>query len=154
MSILYFFFQAEDGIRDFCLSRGLGDVYKRQMYGLPGQSLESWQRTMARCLALNPTHLSCYALTVEANTKLADNIHRQRSQAPDEGLQIEMDEAAQRMLGNAGYERYEISNYARPGYACRHNLLYWTSGESVSYTHLRAHETGRNLVCRLLLEKK
>jgi len=108
---------------------GFTNINLDVMYGLPGQSLESWQRTMARCLALNPTHLSCYALTVEANTKLADNIHRQRSQAPDEGLQIEMDEAAQRMLGNAGYERYEISNYARPGYACRHNLLYWTSGE-------------------------
>lgn len=108
---------------------GFTNINLDVMYGLPGQSLESWQRTMARCLALAPTHLSCYALTVEANTKLADNIHRQRSQAPDEGLQIEMDEAAQRVLGNAGYERYEISNYARPGYACRHNLLYWTSGE-------------------------
>lgn len=108
---------------------GFTNINLDVMYGLPGQSLESWQRTMARCLALAPTHLSCYALTVEANTKLADNIHRQRSQAPDEGLQIEMDEAAQRMLGNAGYERYEISNYAQPGYACRHNLLYWTSGE-------------------------
>ncbi|HSQ49730.1 MAG TPA: radical SAM family heme chaperone HemW [Nitrospiraceae bacterium] len=108
---------------------GFTNINLDVMFGLPGQSLESWQRTMARCLALAPTHLSCYALTVEANTKLADNIHRQRSQAPDEGLQIEMDEAAQRMLGNAGYERYEISNYAQPGYACRHNLLYWTSGE-------------------------
>lgn len=108
---------------------GFTNINLDVMYGLPGQSLESWQRTMAHCLALAPTHLSCYALTVEANTKLADNIHRQRCQAPDEGLQIEMDEAAQRMLGNAGYERYEISNYAQPGYACRHNLLYWTSGE-------------------------
>ena len=108
---------------------GFTNINLDVMYGLPGQSLESWQQTMARCLALAPTHLSCYALTVEANTKLADNIRRQQNQAPDEGLQIEMDEAAQRMLGNAGYERYEISNYAQPGYACRHNLLYWTSGE-------------------------
>jgi oxygen-independent coproporphyrinogen III oxidase len=108
---------------------GFTNINLDLMYGLPGQSLESWQRTLAHCLALAPTHLSCYALTVEQNTRLASNIQRQRSPAPDEGLQIEMDEAAQRMLGDAGYERYEISNYAQPGYACRHNLLYWTNGE-------------------------
>jgi len=108
---------------------GFNNINLDVMYGLPGQSLESWQRTMAHCFALAPTHLSCYALTVEQNTRLASNIQRQRSPSPDEGLQIEMDEAAQRMLGDAGYERYEISNYAQPGYACRHNLLYWTNGE-------------------------
>ena len=99
------------------------------MYGLPGQSLEGWQRTLVQCLMLEPTHLSCYALTVEEDTTLASKIQRRRIPAPDEGLQIEMDRAAQRMLGNSGYERYEVSNYAKPGYACRHNLLYWTNGE-------------------------
>jgi oxygen-independent coproporphyrinogen-3 oxidase len=99
------------------------------MYGLPGQSLEGWQRTLAHCLALEPAHLSCYALTIEEGTKLESEIRRRLSPAPDEGLQIEMDEAAQGMLGNAGYERYEVSNYAKPRYACRHNLLYWTNGE-------------------------
>ena len=108
---------------------GFTNINLDVMYGLPGQSLESWQRTLAHCLALAPTHLSAYALTVEEDTRLASNIQRQRSPAPDEGLQIEMDEAAQRILGDAGYERYEVSNYAQPGYACRHNLLYWTNGE-------------------------
>jgi oxygen-independent coproporphyrinogen-3 oxidase len=108
---------------------GFANINLDLMYGLPGQHLESWQRTLAHCLALAPTHLSAYALTVEQDTKLASNIQRQRSPAPDEGLQIEMDEAAERMLGDAGYERYEVSNYARPGYACRHNLLYWTNGD-------------------------
>ena len=108
---------------------GFANINLDLMYGLPGQNLESWQRTLTHCLALAPTHLSAYALTVEQDTKLASNIQRQRSPAPDEGLQIEMDEAAERMLGDAGYERYEVSNYARPGYACRHNLLYWTNGE-------------------------
>jgi oxygen-independent coproporphyrinogen-3 oxidase len=110
---------------------GFANINLDLMYGIPGQNLESWQRTLAHCLALAPTHLSAYALTVEQDTKLASNIQRQRSPAPDEGLQIEMDEAAQRMLGDAGYERYEVSNYARPGYACRHNLLYWTNGEYI-----------------------
>jgi oxygen-independent coproporphyrinogen-3 oxidase len=108
---------------------GFTNINLDLMYGLPGQNLESWQRTLANCLTLAPTHLSCYALTVEQDTKLASNIKRQRSPAPDEDLQIEMDEAAQRILVEAGYERYEVSNYAKPGYACRHNLLYWTNGE-------------------------
>jgi len=108
---------------------GFTNINLDLMYGLPGQNLESWQQTLAHCLTLKPAHLSCYALTVEEDTKLASNILRRRSPAPDEGLQIEMDEAAQRMLGDAGYERYEVSNYAKPGYACRHNLLYWTNGE-------------------------
>ena len=99
------------------------------MYGLPGQSLESWQRTLTHCLELLPTHLSAYALTVEPDTKLESDIRRQRSPAPNEGLQIEMGQIAQRMLADAGYERYEVSNYSKPGYACRHNLLYWTNGE-------------------------
>ena len=112
---------------------GFTNINLDVMYGLPGQRLESWQRTLGHCLSLAPTHLSCYALTVEEDTRLAANIQRQRSPEPDEGLQIEMDEAAQRILGDAGYEQYEVSNYAKPGYACRHNLLYWTNGEYLGY---------------------
>ncbi len=108
---------------------GFTNINLDLMYGLPGQNLESWQRTLAQCLTLTPTHLSAYAITVEEDTRLASNIQRQRSPAPDESLQIEMDEAAQRILGDNGYERYEVSNYAKPGYTCRHNLLYWTNGE-------------------------
>jgi oxygen-independent coproporphyrinogen-3 oxidase len=108
---------------------GFTNVNLDVMYGLPNQSLEDWRQTLAHCLSLEPTHLSCYALTVEEDTKLATDIRRGRSPAPDEGLQIEMDKAAEQILGNAGYERYEVSNYAKPGYACRHNLLYWTNGE-------------------------
>src|SRR6185295_10271202 len=108
---------------------GFTNINLDLMYGLPGQSLAGWQRTLMHCLTLDPTHLSCYALTIEEDTKLASDVQRRLSPAPDEGLQIEMDDAAQGMLDNAGYERYEVSNYARPGYACRHNLLYWTNGE-------------------------
>jgi oxygen-independent coproporphyrinogen-3 oxidase len=108
---------------------GFTNINLDLMYGLPDQGLESWLRTLTHCLTLAPTHLSCYALTVEQDTKLASDIRLQRSPAPDEGLQIEMDEVAQHMLGDAGYDRYEVSNYAKPGYACRHNLLYWTNGE-------------------------
>jgi oxygen-independent coproporphyrinogen-3 oxidase len=108
---------------------GFTNINLDLMYGLPGQSLDGWQRTLAHCLALEPAHLSCYALTIEEGTKLESEIRRRLIPAPDEGLQIEMDKAAQGILSNAGYERYEVSNYAKPGYACRHNLLYWTNGE-------------------------
>jgi oxygen-independent coproporphyrinogen-3 oxidase len=112
---------------------GFTNINLDVMYGLPGQSLASWQRTLTHCLTLEPTHLSCYALTIEEGTRLASNIQRQQSPAPDEGLQIEMDEAAQQLLSDAGYERYEVSNYAKPGYACQHNLLYWTNGEYLGF---------------------
>ncbi|NOT23237.1 MAG: radical SAM family heme chaperone HemW [Nitrospiraceae bacterium] len=118
---------------DQARAAGFTNINLDLMYGLPGQSLESWRQSLAHCLALAPTHLSCYALTVEEGTTLASNIQRGRSPAPDEGLQIDMDKAAQQILGNAGYERYEISNYAKPGYACRHNLLYWTNGEYLGF---------------------
>lgn len=112
---------------------GFTNINLDLMYGLPGQSLVDWKRTLAHCLTLEPTHLSAYALTVEENTRLASNIQRQLSPAPDEGLQIEMDEATQQMLDDAGYGRYEVSNYAKSGYACRHNLLYWTNGEYLGF---------------------
>ncbi len=108
---------------------GFTNINLDLMYGLPGQTLDSWRETLLRCCALNPAHLSCYALTVEHGTRLAHQIRRERQRAPDESLQIRMDHAAQQILGRAGYDAYEISNYARRGFECRHNLLYWTQGD-------------------------
>ncbi|HEY7532915.1 MAG TPA: radical SAM family heme chaperone HemW, partial [Nitrospiraceae bacterium] len=107
---------------------GFANINLDLMYGLPGQSLTSWQRTLKHVITLNPTHLSCYALTIEEGTKLAGSIAARTIIVPDETSQIEMDETADEMLHGAGYIRYEISNYAKSGYACRHNLLYWTNG--------------------------
>ena len=99
------------------------------MYGLPGQTLESWMRTLNACCDISPSHLSCYALTVESGTRFAKDVCRNPERAPDETRQIEMERAAEALLAEAGYARYEISNYAKPGFECRHNLLYWTQGE-------------------------
>jgi oxygen-independent coproporphyrinogen-3 oxidase len=74
---------------------GFSDINLDLMYGLPGQSVESWRHTLDRCLELSPTHFSCYALTVEEGTQLARAIESRRSQAPDETLQVMMDESAQ-----------------------------------------------------------
>ena len=108
---------------------GFTNVNLDLMYGLPGQTVKSWKESLGACCGLSPTHLSCYALTVEPGTRLSQEIQQHPDRAPDETLQIEMDSAAQEVLGAAGYTRYEISNYARPGCECRHNLLYWTQGD-------------------------
>jgi oxygen-independent coproporphyrinogen III oxidase len=108
---------------------GFRNINLDLMYGLPGQSLRDWMETVESLLALQPTHISCYALTVEEETRLAQDIARQVVAPPDEALQVEMEAAAEHILAGAGFVRYEISNYAKPGSACRHNLLYWTGGE-------------------------
>jgi oxygen-independent coproporphyrinogen III oxidase len=108
---------------------GFTNINLDLMYGLPAQSLQDWGNTLESLVALEPTHISCYALTVEEDTRLAQDIARKIVSPPDDALQIEMEAAAEQILANAGFARYEISNYAKPDYACRHNLLYWTSGE-------------------------
>ncbi len=108
---------------------GFANINLDLIYGLPGQTLETWLATLRDALSLLPTHISCYALMIEEGTRL--NVDRRRGEAvePDEELQNRMEDAAQVVLEDAGYVRYELSNFARPGFACRHNLLYWTDGE-------------------------
>ena len=99
------------------------------IYGLPQQTLERWQSNVEHALALAPEHLSLYALTVEEGTKLAYDIDHGRAEEPDADLQAEMWDWARRRLAGEGYEHYEISNWARPGEECRHNLVYWRNGD-------------------------
>ena len=108
---------------------GFRNINLDLMYGLPGQSLQDWIRTLESLMALAPSHISCYALTIEKDTRLAQDIARNVVPPPDDMLQIDMESAAEHFLTDAGFSRYEISNYAKPDYACRHNLLYWTGGE-------------------------
>ncbi len=104
---------------------GFTNINLDLIYGLPGQSLESWRSTLDQTIGLEPTHLSCYALTVEERTRLHVDLARGTANEPDPVLQNAMEDEADDRLARAGYERYEISNYSRPGYACRHNLRYW-----------------------------
>jgi oxygen-independent coproporphyrinogen-3 oxidase len=95
------------------------------MFGMPGQSLEGWLANLERALELGADHLSCYGLTYEPGTPLYDRLQRGAIQPADPGLEAEMYEATIARLEAAGFEHYEISNFARPGCACRHNLTYW-----------------------------
>ena len=95
------------------------------VYGARGETIEQWSATLDATIALDPDHVSAYALTVEAGTPLAADPARH----PDDDTQADQYQLATERLSAAGYEWYEISNWARPGHECRHNKLYWSEGE-------------------------
>ena len=108
---------------------GFANVNLDVMFGLPGQSLRDWRRTLEGVVSLAPEHLSTYGLTIEEGT-LFGRLHRQGAlRLPPEGAHLTMYREALRYLPAAGYRRYEISSFARPGFECRHNLTYWRQGE-------------------------
>jgi putative oxygen-independent coproporphyrinogen III oxidase len=99
------------------------------IYGGAGERLSDWEATVTGVLALEPEHVSAYALTVEAGTPLAADPLRH----PDDDDQAEKYELAERLLTQAGLENYEISNWAKPGAECRHNMLYWRQQEYLGF---------------------
>ncbi|MCI0371989.1 MAG: radical SAM family heme chaperone HemW [candidate division NC10 bacterium] len=108
---------------------GFANVNLDVMFGLPGQALRDWRRTLEGVVSLAPEHLSTYGLTIEEGT-LFGRLHRRGAlRLPAEDAHLTMYREALRYLPAAGYRRYEISSFARPGFACRHNLTYWRQGE-------------------------
>lgn len=95
------------------------------IFGLIGQPVSRWQETLERVLAFRPEHLSCYALTVEPGTALYYRVQKGMLPEPDPDVAAEQYEWTRARLATEGYEQYEISNWAKPGRACRHNLVYW-----------------------------
>jgi oxygen-independent coproporphyrinogen-3 oxidase len=95
------------------------------IYGVPYQTLDMWRVSVEAALALGPDHLSLYALGLEAGTPLAKWVERGWLPAPDDDLAADMYDLADSLVCQAGLSQYEISNWARPGFACRHNLQYW-----------------------------
>ncbi|MET4099931.1 putative oxygen-independent coproporphyrinogen III oxidase [Agrococcus sp. UYP10] len=95
------------------------------IYGAPGESLDDWQRSLDAAVAMEPDHISAYALIVEDGTALARRIRKGELVAPDDDLQAAMYEAADATLGAAGFDWYEVSNWARGDRVARHNLAYW-----------------------------
>lgn len=102
------------------------------IYGLPGQTMDSWRRTVEHVLELDPEHLSCYGLKVEEGTRLAQRVAEGEA-LPGDDLQADMYLWAVRFLAERGWEQYEISNFARPGFASRHNLKYWRLEEYAGF---------------------
>jgi oxygen-independent coproporphyrinogen-3 oxidase len=108
---------------------GIGHVNLDLIYGTPGESCESWIATVRGALALEPDHVSAYALTVEPATPLGRAVAARNARPPEDDDQADKYALADELLGAAGFEWYEISNWARVGGECRHNRLYWTGGD-------------------------
>lgn len=104
---------------------GIPQVSLDLIFAVPGQSLESWQRNLRTAIDLGPDHLSCYGLTYEKGTPLFDQLQAGAVRRLDADLEAEMYEWTIDALEHAGYRQYEVSNFARPGRECRHNLVYW-----------------------------
>jgi putative oxygen-independent coproporphyrinogen III oxidase len=111
-------------------SAGFEHVSLDLIYGTPGESDQDWARSVESALAAGPDHISAYALIVEDGTRLAARIRRGELAAPDDDAMADRYLAADELLGKAGLDWYEISNWAGGQSArCRHNLLYWTGGD-------------------------
>ncbi|MEH2363064.1 radical SAM family heme chaperone HemW [Nostoc sp.] len=93
--------------------------------GLPHQSLDQWQDSLEKAVALVPTHISIYDLTIEPGTAFGRYYKPGDTPLPTDEATVKMYQMAQQVLTSAGYEHYEISNYAQPGHQCRHNRVYW-----------------------------
>jgi oxygen-independent coproporphyrinogen-3 oxidase len=104
---------------------GYDNVNLDLIYGADGETVDAWERTLRETVDLAPEHVSAYALTIEPSTPLGRKVQRGVVPSPDPDLQADMFELACEMLAEAGYQHYEVSNWAKPGYACVHNLGYW-----------------------------
>ncbi len=107
---------------------GFDNISLDLMYGLPGQNRHSWHQTLEEAISLAPDHLSLYELTVEQGTPYHRQLEQGLLQLPDEEEIAAMDLITASLCREGGLAHYEISNYARPGYECRHNINYWRNG--------------------------
>lgn len=95
------------------------------IFGLPGQTLHDWEETLEQVVSMKPDHLSAYGLQLETGAKLAIDVERGFTKLPSEDEVVDMMNLCMSYLPDQGYQHYEISNYAAPGFQCLHNLSYW-----------------------------
>ena len=108
---------------------GFTNINVDLMSALPGQTVDSWRKTLEKVLELKPEHISAYSLIIEEGTPFYEKYEDHSELLPPEEEERQMYHDTKKILHEHGYERYEISNYARAGYACRHNLGYWERRE-------------------------
>lgn len=128
--------RAVDAVRD----AGISSINLDIMYGAHGESLDDWTKTVEAIVALAPTHVSAYGLTVEAGTPLAEDPARH----PDDDDQADKYIITDNVLSAAGFSNYEISNWAQSGHECRHNMVYWMQGNYRGFgCAAHSHHDGR-----------
>ena len=122
---------AQEFGENFELARkaGFRNINVDLIFGLPGQKINDWTETVSKVAGLNPEHISCYSLKIEEGTVFGDRLESGLLDEPDDELDRKMYWYAVNKLEKSGYRHYEISNFAKPGMECRHNLVYWTTGE-------------------------
>lgn len=117
----------ETFLQNYRLARacGFSNINVDLMSALPGQTAKQWKKTMERVIELEPEHISAYSLIIEEGTPFYEAYANHPELLPSEEEEREMYYETKAFLASKGYERYEVSNYAKPGYECRHNLSYW-----------------------------
>ena len=114
---------------DWARRAGFDNISLDLIYGTPGESMDDWETSLVTALALKPDHVSAYSLIVEPGTPLAKRVQAGELAAPNEDELADKYTQADRLLSTVGLNWYEVSNWARPGRECRHNLVYWRSGD-------------------------
>jgi oxygen-independent coproporphyrinogen-3 oxidase len=114
---------------DMARTAGFNDLNLDLIYGLPNQTLQSWEQSLKAALAQKPEHLSLYCLTIEPGTPMHRWLNNGRINAPDPDLAADQYELACDLMAAAGFDHYEISNWSLPGRECQHNLTYWRNQE-------------------------
>ena len=116
-----------------CRHAGFNNISIDLIYGLPGETDERWKRDLQQAVSLNVEHISAYHLTYEEGTRIYELLQAHRIREVDEESSVRFFSTLIDTLGSAGYEHYEISNFAKPGFRSRHNLKYWTGGEYLGF---------------------
>lgn len=117
----------DDAVQSVSLARNCGfqNINLDLIFGIPGQTLDDWRETLKKTIALNPEHISAYGLIPEKGTPIDSDLRSGRLSLPDPDLERRMYDEVIRMLEDSGLQQYEISNFARPGFQCIHNIGYW-----------------------------
>ncbi len=111
----------------FTLARKVGfkNINIDLMYNLPNQTIEDWENTLNKVISLNPEHISAYSLIIEENTKFFHMLNKKIISIPSDEMYVKFNEICLEKLKKAGYCKYEVSNYSKVGFECKHNIIYW-----------------------------
>ncbi|HHY24381.1 MAG TPA: radical SAM family heme chaperone HemW [Clostridiaceae bacterium] len=124
---------AEEFVDNLCMARevGFANISADLIFGLPGQKLDEWEETLERVTCEGIEHLSCYDLKIEEGTVLGNKVKEGQVQPIEDELDRDMYHMTIKKLKNKGFKHYEISNFSKPGFESKHNMIYWKTGEYI-----------------------